>query len=428
MQDLLLTVFLTVGAINLVHMGLYIGGANVYDMWQFRRSKHKPIRRHDVKSPLVTVIVPAHNEEKVIERCLDSIRTNTHRKIEVIVHNDNSTDATRKIVEAYKKQHPKLKLRLVNRRIRAGKGGGVNYCAQKYAKGDLVMTLDADCILHPRAIHNATQYFDNDKIVGVAANVRIMDSPTVLGLLQKFEHMIGYRSKKFYAITNSEFIIGGVASTYRREIMKEVGYYDTDTQTEDIGLSMKMIASGNRARRIIYADNVVASTEGVQTFRALMKQRYRWKLGMLQNLLKYKHLFGNPRRQYSKALTLYRVPMAFLSEFFLVLEPFILAYVVYLSIVYNTTGLFVGAYLTITLYVLWNIWPDEHSSVMRKIALSLYSPIMYFIFYLMDIVQVVAIFRCLIHPGDVLLRSKDKAKDISWTSPERAGNAVAASL
>ena len=41
-------------------------------------------------------------------------------------------------------------------------------------------------------------------------------------------------------LTNSEFIIGGVASTYRMNVIRESGYYDTDTQTEDIGLSMKV--------------------------------------------------------------------------------------------------------------------------------------------------------------------------------------------
>src|SRR5206468_1640829 len=140
----------------------------------------------------------------------------------------------------------------------------------------LTMTLDADSALDKYAIANAVEYFRDKRVVGVAANVKIMQQHSVLGMLQKFEHMIGYRSKKFYTLTNSEFILGGVASTYRYETLKRVGFYDTDTATEDIGLSLKIVSEGNKKQRIVYAANVVASTEGVQSYKALFRQRYRW--------------------------------------------------------------------------------------------------------------------------------------------------------
>jgi biofilm PGA synthesis N-glycosyltransferase PgaC len=230
--------------------------------------------------------------------------------------------------------------------------------------------------------------------------------------------MIGYRAKKFYTVTNSEFIVGGVASTYRRETMKSVQFYDTDTQTEDIGLSMKIVAQGNREQRIIYGANVLAMTEGVQTFKALLKQRYRWKLGMMQNLFRHTHLIGSLDKRYSKMLTLYRMPMAILGELMLLLQPIVLAYILYLSVHYQTTLLFVGAYLTITVYILMTVWPDEHSSIRRKLSLSAYAPVMYFIFYIMDFVQIIAIVRVLANPKKVLGISKT---DGSWVSPERSG-------
>lgn len=421
--EVVFSVFVALGTVNLLHIGLYVGGANMYDIWQFRRQRRMP-RRLWVRRPLVTVVVPAHNEELVIVRCLDSIRRSSYPKLEVIVHNDNSTDQTAKLVKTYQKRYPKMALRLVNRRHQAGKAGGANYCIKRYAQGGLIMTLDADSILHRDAVRNSVKYFKDPQVAGVAANVRIMDSPTILGLLQKFEHMIGYRSKKFYSLTNCEFIVGGVASTYRKDVLKSVMFYDTNTQTEDIGLSMKVVASGNRASRIVYAADVVAMTEGVQTLRALLKQRYRWKLGSLQNLIKHKNLLANSSRRYSRTLTFYRIPMAFFSELMLIFQPFMLAYVTYLSFIYHTPQLFIGAYMTITLYILWNIWPDEYHSQRQKVALSFYAPVLYFIFYLMDAVQVVAIFRCLMNPSQVLLRRKT---DSRWVSPKRRGQEVTAS-
>lgn len=417
MNNALYFLFITVGLINTIHLGLYIAGANIYDIWQYRRQSSQPSRPH-TKRPLISVIVPAHNEALVIERCLESIRTSSYRKIELIIHNDHSTDDTRKIVEAYKKKYPKFSLRLVNRRHQAGKADGVNYCIKHFAQGELVMTLDADCVLRKDAIKNAVSYFADTKVVGVAANVRLMDKTTVLGVLQKFEHMIGYRSKKFYTVANCEFIVGGVASTYRREIIKQVKYYDTDTTTEDIGLSMKIVALGNREHRIVYAADVVAMTEGAHTFGALLKQRYRWKMGCLQNLIKHANIIGENSAKFSRSLTCYRIPMAFLSEIILLIQPFIIGYILFLSLRYQTLGLFIGAYITITAYVLLTIWPDEHSSIRRKLIMSLYAPGLYFAFYIMDFIQVVSIVRCLLRPGQILRHVKQEA---IWVSPERAG-------
>src|SRR5574343_13558 len=99
----------------------------------------------------------------------------------------------------------------------------------------------ADSVLHKRSISNAIKYFDDPKIVGGAANVRVMDYTSILGLLQKFEYLVAYRSKKVFSVTNCEYIIGGVASTYRTQVIKKVGFYDDDIITEDIALSLKII-------------------------------------------------------------------------------------------------------------------------------------------------------------------------------------------
>jgi poly-beta-1,6-N-acetyl-D-glucosamine synthase len=417
--DALFYMFVSFGMITTVHLGLYIAGANIYDIWQYRRQARQASTRRRKKLPSVSVVIPAYNEEVSIERCLESVRMTKYPHLKVMVHNDISTDSTADIIRAYQQKHPKFDLRLVNRRHRAGKAGGVNYLIQKYAKTELVMTLDADCILRPDSIRKAVEYFDDPKVVGVAANVRLLDKRSVLGILQQFEHLIGYRSKKFYTIANCEFIVGGVASTYRREILDKVGYYGTDTQTEDIGLSMKIVALGNKEHRLVYGSDVVAMAEGAHTFKMLLKQRYRWKMGSLQNLLIHARLLFNPGRRYSPSLTFYRLPMAFFSEFMLLMQPLILGFIFYLSFHYHTFGLFLGAYLTITLYVLLTIWPDEHSTIARKVQKSLYAPFLYFIFYIMDTVQVIAIARCLLNPKMVARQTKEQ--QAAWTPPTRSG-------
>lgn len=414
-------VFIAIGLIYLLHFGLYLVGANFYDVWQFHRQKKLPKKHHDVR-PLVTVLIAAYNEELSIIRCLESIRKNTYRKWEIVVIDDGSKDKTYELIAQYICDHPNRSISLLKMPQNSGKAAALNYGLKRQAQGDLIMTLDADSILHKKAMTNAVSYFTDPKVVGVAANVRVMDSPTIIGLLQKFEHMIGYRSKKFYSLTNCEFIIGGVASTYRRDIMKKVKFYDTDTSTEDIGLSLKIASLGNNNHKLVYGVDVVAMTEGVKDFKTLLRQRYRWKMGMLQNLLKNRSLFVNNDAKYSRSLTMYRIPMAFLGEILLVLEPLAWAYLIYLSVAFHTMSIFVGAYMTITLYIFWNIWPDEHASFRRKVAMSFYAPVLYFIFYIMSVVQIISIFRCLYNMKQITRKVKTDGK---WVSPERSGQAVA---
>lgn len=420
LKDIVFYLFAVIAIINTIHFGFYIAGANIYDIRQMiAKRRSKTLRKSRGKRPLVSVIIPAHNEEKGIIKTLESVRKSSYRKLQIIVVDDASTDATRSLVWHYIQKHKNRNISLLRKQSNVGKGEAMNHALKRRARGEFVMTIDADSTIAKDSIKNAVAHFERDsRLVGLAANVQVLETDTLLGLLQKFEHMIGYRSKKFYTLTNSEFIIGGVASTYRREAIKKLGFYDTDTQTEDIGLSMKLMSQGNLHQRIIYASDVLAMTEGVQTYRALFRQRYRWKLGMLQNIIKHNRMIGSNHPRYSRMLTMYRLPIAVFSEFVLLVEPLLLAYIVYLSIANQNPLSIFWAYITITLYILWTVWPDEHLSLKSKLRLSAYSPIMYFVFYVMNVVQVVSLLRCLKDNKKMFRKVQTGG---AWVSPERAG-------
>jgi poly-beta-1,6-N-acetyl-D-glucosamine synthase len=444
---ILFYLFIILGLINMVHFAMYLVGANIYDARAYIYKSRRGRAKSDYK-PLVSVLVPAYNEELVIERGLQSVWNNTYENIEIIVVSDGSTDNTAaevlKFINSRTRSYRETTAKIIrtknglqrvwqrgtspmNRRIKfvqqknGGKASALNNALKNHVRGELVMTLDADSLLHKKAIANAVKYFEDPEVAGVAANVRIIEEPSVLGILQRFEHMVSYRSKKLFTVANCELIVGGVASTYRRSIMQSVGYYDTDTVTEDIGLSIKVAALGNKEHRLIYAADVAAMTEGVGDFNTLLRQRYRWKLGNMQNVYKYREMAMSHDPRYTKMLTWYRMPMAFIGEFLLLLEPLTLAYIVFLSVKYATVGLLIGAYISITVYVLLTIWPDEYLSVWGKLKASAQAPFLYFIFYIMNIVQLTSVIRCLINKDKILTLSNTHK---SWVSPARAGKAV----
>lgn len=410
--------FIAISLINLIHFGFYLVGANIYDIKRFKSLRTKVAKPRI--QPLVTVLIPAHNEEQAIIRCIDSVRRSTHRKVQIIVIDDASTDTTRRLVRNYKSQYSKRDIQLRYKIKNVGKAGALNHALRNYAQGEYIMTLDADSILDRNAIKNALRYFSDPNVAGVAANVRISESPTIIGILQRFEHMVGYRSKKFYSLTNSEFIVGGVASTYRAAVLKKVKYYDYDTTTEDIGLSLKIASLGNTHNRLVYGVDVLAQTEGVHTFKELLQQRYRWKMGMLQNLVKFKKLMFLSGSQFTRMLTFYRLPMAVISEVLLLVEPILALYIFAVALRLNTPQVFFGAYLTITAYVFWTVLPDEHLRWSKKAKLSAYAPFMYFAFYIMSAVQLISIVRCLKNIKKVSVRDETAGR---WISPKRlAGN------
>src|SRR5690554_3965470 len=100
MEAALFWIFAGASTVYVLHIGFYLVGANFYDIWQYRRlfKLQKKLEFETAPNPLVTVLIPAHNEEKVIEYCLESVRRNTYKNIQIVAINDASTDNTLKIL------------------------------------------------------------------------------------------------------------------------------------------------------------------------------------------------------------------------------------------------------------------------------------------------------------------------------------------
>ncbi|MCM8827294.1 MAG: glycosyltransferase family 2 protein [Candidatus Omnitrophica bacterium] len=111
------------------------------------------------KTPLISVIVPARNEEKSIGNCLDSLVKQSYPNYEIIVVNDESTDRTREIVEEFVRKDKRVNLinskSLPKRWL--GKCWSI-YQGVQIAKGDWLLFSDADVIHHPDTITSVYYY------------------------------------------------------------------------------------------------------------------------------------------------------------------------------------------------------------------------------------------------------------------------------
>jgi len=409
------------GLLNILRMAVYLVSSNVYDVRRSWRAGKSRAKRAYL--PTVTLLIPAHNEAAVIEKTLESVWASNYPKLKltIVVVDDGSTDVTKKIVRRFIRCHPDgFAIRLVTQ-PNSGKAIALNNAINKHVSSRLVMCLDADSLLDRHAIRNAAQYFHDRKVVALASNVNIIEDKTILGLVQRFEYLISYQMKKAHTVLNTEYIIGGVGSMFRANMLERVQYYDSNTMTEDIDLTMKIISTGNRRNRVVYGSDCLAYTEAVPSFKSLVRQRYRWKYGRMQTFLKNRHLFFNADKRYAKQLTFFTLPLAILQEFNLLLEPLLVGLILYLSIRDQDPRSLLFALVIVTVYVSLNIWTSEHLSIRQRLRLSLFAAPMYFLLYVLAIVEYAALVKSV--GGLSRLKHSIAAGHVTWKSPERSAAA-----
>ena len=97
---------------------------------------------------LVSIIIPAYNVEKYIHRAIESSVRQTHKKIEVIIVDDGSTDRTCEIITEYAARYPEIKhISQTNAGVSSARNAALEIC-----NSDYVIFLDSDDWLEENAI------------------------------------------------------------------------------------------------------------------------------------------------------------------------------------------------------------------------------------------------------------------------------------
>src|SRR3989338_11669207 len=403
------------GTVNLVRIGLFIIGADLYDLQSSKKKKKESMKG---SYPFFTVVIPVHNEQNTIIRGVKSVLKNDYpnNKLRIVVVDDGSTDNSKSIVKNFIKER-KLKNVILISKKSLGKAKALNTGIKKYAKGKLIMCLDGDSFINPDALKNASEYFKDKNVMALASNVRIIPTGTLLNLIQRFEYLVCYQMKKAHSLFNIEYIIGGIGSTFRRDFIAKIGYYDGDTITEDIDLTMKILQFGNKENGVIYGSDVIANTESVLNIKDLMKQRFRWKWGRSQTFYKNRNLFFNTDRRFTKALTFVYLPYAIFSDIVFFFEPLMIGYIIYIIITYSDIITFLSALSVISIYLTLNIVMENTLSWKEKIIFLPLVPSMYIFFYILSCIEYYALAKMLIKLPT--LKSSVAKQICSWTHVQR---------
>ena len=238
--------------------------------------------------PSVSIIVPAHNEEKVIEKCIEALLEIDYPKKEVIVVDDGSADRTYELATRYEQEGVKV----FHRSNAGGKSVALN-TGILFAKGEIIVTCDADSLIDRSAIRKIATRFEDPLVNAVAGNVKVLNRTNLLTRCQALEYIVDLNIyRRVFDVFGAVPVVPGPLAAFRKSALNEIGFYDRDTLTEDFDITVKILKTGKIVRALSEAS---VYTEAPASWKDFYGQRLRWSRGTFQTLLKHSDVFRNSR-------------------------------------------------------------------------------------------------------------------------------------
>lgn len=233
--------------------------------------------------PLFSVLIPCHNEQAQIGDTIAQLLALRYPNYEIIAIDDGSTDDTARILKSLCQHHDKV--RAVYLKENQGKGAALNI-GTLVARGDLLLTIDADALLTPDALHWMAWHFAHFPRVGaVTGNPRILNRTSLLAKIQtgEFATIIGL-IKRTQRLLGKVLTVSGVIAAFRKTALHSAGYWDTDMVTEDIDITWKLEKNFWDVR---YEPRATCWIYVPETIKGLWRQRMRWSQGGVEVLKRH---------------------------------------------------------------------------------------------------------------------------------------------
>ncbi len=259
----------------------------------------------DADRPLLSVLIPAFNEARVIAASIDRVLASDYRNLEVIVVDDGSSDGTSAVVRARFASEPRVALLTIPN---GGKARAINTGLQR-AKGDIVIALDADTQFERRTISNLARWFADPNVGAVAGNAKVGNRVNMITRWQALEYITAQNlERRALAGLGCITVVPGAVGAWRRSTLEALGGFPSDTLAEDQDLTLAVQKAGYR---VLFDADAIAWTEAPDTVKGLARQRFRWAYGTLQCL--WKHADAALRPRY-RALGLIALPQVLLFQ------------------------------------------------------------------------------------------------------------------
>ena len=265
------------------YISLFVG---VFYLVIYFQSRNKLQSREYEEEPFVSVLVPAYNEEKNLLKIVDSFNEIDYpkEKLELIIIDDGSTDKTYELATSFKDE----RIKVLRREKKSGKKAVPLNLGIKHAKGEIIVTLDADTFMQPDLLKKSLSYFSDPSVAIVIPAARPSNIKGFWRRMQLIEYTVAAFSRKILTFIDS-LSVAPTASVIKAEVFRDYGDYDENNLTEDFEMGLRVVKNHHKVMHVI--DSYVV-TDVPDNFIGLFKQRLRWSYGTFYNLKKYKKLFS----------------------------------------------------------------------------------------------------------------------------------------
>lgn len=306
-----------------------------------------------MSQPTITILIPAHNEEKMIASCVDSCLMQTRAADQIIVVNDGSTDATGAILARYGDG-----ITVITNVIATGNKSRAQEIGLPYITSDIFIATDGDTVLDEHFVENIEREFMEHPETGAVAGYVQSMKGNYLTAAREIDYVFGQDLYKYaQACINYIFVISGCAGAFKTSLFRDGTIcFDHDTLTEDLDFTYKLHVAGLPIR---FNVNAIAYTQDPHTLSSYVNQMRRWYAGGWQSLMKHWRI-------------MFRDPNAALILSLTYIEGLIFSFLFFVTLFVNTVIFF----KLFALYFVIGAVIGLYAAVRRKrIDLFFYSPV-----------------------------------------------------
>ena len=371
--------------------------------------------------PFITIMVPAHNEEVMIEDTIDYLMTKiNYGNYEVLVTDDGSTDETPAILARLQKKYPKLRV------IRIDKNKGKAHAfdiGMAFAKGRLILSNDADTVPEPDALSNYVNYFirpGGRNISAVTANMDVKNRTSLLGKSQtvEFSSIVGIIKRTQAGVLGDLYAYSGANTMYRKDALIDVGGFRQDRATEDISIAWDHQLNGWIS---VFAPTIIFFMEVPVSLPMLYRQRKRWAKGGTEVwLTNFKKVLFHPFENIGRTFMFIDQTFSIIWSLFFCISFFVF---IILMGIYLYQGNFEQIYRTLTISFLFvcfemisgilqliaSLVVDDQG---RKLKYMLFAPLYMLLFWMVNAITIMTTFI----PAIKTILGYGSG---TWKSPER---------
>ena len=239
----------------------------------------KGVKKTDFKAK-VSVILPARNEAENIGALLNDLKNQSISKdeFEALIIDDHSDDNTRSVVLDFIGKNPQLGVQLLESK-NYGKKEAIKFGIDK-AKGDIILSIDADCRVGDQWIENMRNPFARPNIMMVSGPVTFFKEKSIFDKIQSLDFLSLVASGAGAIGIKLPFICNGANLAFRKSAFTDVNGFEGNSQLasgDDVFLLHKIKKEyGSSSILFLKEKNAIVETAPVQNLKTLLQQRKRW--------------------------------------------------------------------------------------------------------------------------------------------------------